>query len=889
MCKTHFVRATVLALACSLSIAAFAQTGTRTQIDIPPGDLIGALRTLTEQSGAEFVYREDQLAGLRTNGAKGALTAEQALSKLLQTSEFEVRRDSSGALMIIRKGPARGNRAGDDPASTSTAITTPREPKKAVTDFDTITVTGTNIRGVQNYSMPIITIGREQIERSGRFTLADVIADLPQNFNSISDRQGSLYQSDENNDLTMGFGAGANLRGLGVDSTLVLLNGHRMARAGNDSFVDLTMIPLSAVDRVEVLTDGASALYGADAVGGVINIITRKDLHGAETRLRYGTVTNGGRHERQATQMFGHSWDSGRAFFTYDAQRSTPLKAEDRFTDLNPTFSQAVLAPGADNRGMMLSVEQDLSERVSAHLETTHGKRLSKASYLTNYMGYVAVDADSRNTAVGGGVSVDLDRDWQLRIDGSGDRNVLDLAMWIGPTLDTLQHNYGNILTARVKALDVVADGPLMQVGGGQLRFAVGAGGRWEDLRRVYHNSDGSADDFLTSRRVSAGFAELTYPLFGAANRRTGLERLELSLAVRGERYSDFGSSVNPKLGLAWAPVESLNLRGSIGTSFKAPTLSQTAHGLQTYTYYDYYVDEGGPTDVMILLGSTAKLRPEKSRNWSVGFDYRPTRLAGLNLAVTYFTVNYKDRIGSPFPSGYSQDYVILDPTYQFLVARSPAAADVAAYLDEAGFTGCYDMANFAVCDARDAIPDVKYIVDTRTRNLAKVRQTGVDFLASYEWESAAGRWNLETSGMKMLRSTKQFAPGGDPLAQLNEVGYPVDFRFRSSLNFARNNWSTTIAARYTDSYKDSYYRYVGDFPRKPGVASSTTIDLSAQMDVARYLDLKWLREMELKLAATNVFDRKPPYVANYYGLNYDVANADPIGRFVSAQLRAAW
>ncbi|MGB5938978.1 MAG: TonB-dependent receptor [Rhodanobacter sp.] len=889
MCKTHFIRATALALACSWSIAAFAQTGTRKQIDIPSGDLIAALRTLTEQSGAEFIYREDQLAGLRTNGARGALTAEQALSKLLQASGHEVRRDPSGVLMIVKKGANQGSRSGDNPAASSTSATAPGESKKTVLDLDTVTVTGSNIRGVPNLSVPIITIGREQIERSGRFTLADVIADLPQNFNSISDRQGTLYQSDENNYLTTGFGAGANLRGLGVDSTLVLLNGRRMARAGNDSFVDLTMIPLSAVDRVEVLTDGASALYGADAVGGVINIITRKDLHGAETRLRYGTVTDGGRYEQQATQMFGHSWDSGRAFFTYDAQRSTPLKAADRFTDINPMFSDAVLVPGADNRGMMLSVEQDLSERVSTHLEATHGKRLSKASYRSSFLGYSVARADSRNTAAGGGISIDLDRDWQLRIDGSGDRNVLDLTMWIGPTLDTLQHNYDNILTARIKALDVVADGPLMQVGGGQVRFAAGAGGRWEDLRRVYHNSDGSADDFLTRRRVSAGFAELTVPLFGAANRRPGLERLELSLAARGERYSDFGSSINPKLGVAWAPLESLNLRGSIGTSFKAPTLSQTAHGLRTFTYYDYFVDESGSTNVMILLGSTAKLRPEKSRNWSVGFDYRPTGLSGLNLSVTYFNVNYRDRIGSPFPSGYSQDYVILDPTYQFLVARSPAAADVAAYLDEASFSGCYDMANFAECDARDAIPDVKYIVDTRTRNLAKVRQAGVDFLASYEWESAAGRWNLETSGMKMLRSTKQFAPGGEPLVQLNEVGYPVDLRFRSSLNFARKNWSATVAARYTDSYKDSYYRYVGDFPRKPGVASSTTIDLSVQTDIARYLGWQWLREMELKLAATNVFDRKPPYVATYYGLNYDVANADPVGRFVSAQLRAAW
>jgi outer membrane receptor protein involved in Fe transport len=565
------------------------------------------------------------------------------------------------------------------------------------------------------------------------------------------------------------------------------------------------------------------------------------------------------------------------------------LLAADRFDELDSTYSDVVLVPGSDTRGVMFSLEQDLSERVSAHLELTQGERASKAGYHSSFLGFSNIEAESRNTAAGAGVSIDLGQDWQLRIDGSGDRNVLDLTNWLGPTPDTLQHNYDNILTAEVKTLDLIADGPLMQAGGGQVRFAVGASGRWEDLRRVYHNSDGSSDDFLTSREVSAGFAELTIPFFGAANRRPGLERLELSLAARGERYSDFGSSFDPKLGLAWSPVKSLNLRGSIGTSFKAPTLSQTSDGLQTYTYYDYYVDQNGPTDVMILLGSAAELRPEESRNWSVGFDYRPAGLEGLSFSATYFSVDYKDRIGSPFPRGYSQTHVILDPVYEFLVARSPGVSDVIAYLDESTFAGCYDMAASMPCDAYAAAPDVLYIVDTRTRNLAEVRQRGVDFSASYQWENTAGQWSLDAAGMKMLRSTKQFAPGGGRIVQLNQVGYPVDFRFRSSLTWARESWSATIAANYTDSYKDSYYRFVGDSPVKPEVASSTTVDISAQQDLSRLLGWKRLRELELKIVANNVFDRMPPYVANYYGLTYDVANADAMGRYLGAQLRAAW
>src|SRR5690606_8799208 len=99
-----------------------------------------------------------------------------------------------------------------------------------------VVVTGSYIRGDQNQSTPLIVIDREQIDRSGHSTVADVIASLPQNVATVSDRQGTLNASNENNFIVNGFGAAANLRGLGVDSTLVLVNGRRAARSGNDSF-----------------------------------------------------------------------------------------------------------------------------------------------------------------------------------------------------------------------------------------------------------------------------------------------------------------------------------------------------------------------------------------------------------------------------------------------------------------------------------------------------------------------------------------------------------------------------------------------------------------------------------------------------------------------------
>jgi outer membrane cobalamin receptor len=97
-----------------------------------------------------------------------------------------------------------------------------------------------------------------------------------------------------------------NLRGLGADATLVLINGRRMAGAGlMGDFADVSMIPVSAVARIEVLTDGASALYGSDAVGGVVNIVMRDRYDGAETRARLGGSTRGDLGQYQLAQTLG--------------------------------------------------------------------------------------------------------------------------------------------------------------------------------------------------------------------------------------------------------------------------------------------------------------------------------------------------------------------------------------------------------------------------------------------------------------------------------------------------------------------------------------------------------------------------------------------------------
>lgn len=122
-----------------------------------------------------------------------------------------------------------------------------------------------------------------------------------------------------------------NLRGLGADATLVLVNGRRMAGSGlRGDFADVSALPTAAVERVDVLLDGASALYGSDAVGGVVNVILRRDFDGAETRARVGVASGDAARETQLAQTLGKTWDTGHVLVSYEYYQRDALAAAKR-------------------------------------------------------------------------------------------------------------------------------------------------------------------------------------------------------------------------------------------------------------------------------------------------------------------------------------------------------------------------------------------------------------------------------------------------------------------------------------------------------------------------------------------------------------------------------
>ena len=162
-----------------------------------------------------------------------------------------------------------------------------------------VVVTGSRIKreNIEAAALPVTVITSEQIEESGDTSVADFVRDLPFNsFGSARQRSGSSAQSF----------AGVSLRGLGEGRTLILIDGRRAPVAPNvGNAQDLNSIPLAAVERIEIITTGASAIYGSDAIGGVMNIITRKDFNGVQIAVGASDPERAGGATEEGSLIFG--------------------------------------------------------------------------------------------------------------------------------------------------------------------------------------------------------------------------------------------------------------------------------------------------------------------------------------------------------------------------------------------------------------------------------------------------------------------------------------------------------------------------------------------------------------------------------------------------------
>lgn len=307
--------------------------------DIPAQPLGEALRRYSELSGRDIVAASKLVEGRRSSAVRGRFTPDMALSRLLAGSGLAV--ELVDGAWVVRLG-------NDDAAPDGS------------TDFaanDAIIVTGTRIRGSEPVGSPVITVDREMLDRSGRATLADFIQTIPQNFSGGPTEAVTGSSARGNAGTNLGFGSGINLRGLGSGSTLTLFDNSRPALGGGaGAFTDLSLVPSAVIERIEILTDGASAIYGSDAIAGVVNIRFRNRFEGLETRLRAGTA-DGDYGEYQASQIAGIGWHGGRLVLAAEYHKRGNLASSSRdfaTEDLRP-FGGPDLRSNFNNPGSIVA------------------------------------------------------------------------------------------------------------------------------------------------------------------------------------------------------------------------------------------------------------------------------------------------------------------------------------------------------------------------------------------------------------------------------------------------------------------------------------------------------------------------------------------------------
>ncbi|MGY1411010.1 MULTISPECIES: TonB-dependent receptor domain-containing protein [unclassified Luteimonas] len=856
--------------------------------------------------------------------------------------------------------------AGDDPVS-----------------LDTVSVTGSRIRGAETVGSHVIGFDREQIEMSSSVTTTDILREIPQVINLGTDES---HKGSQNAQLNSTNASGINLRGIGGSTTLPLINGRRVVPSGTQGqYMDPSIIPTLALERIEVLADGASALYGSDAIAGVVNLITREQFEGHETRIRYGA--GDGLDRFQFGHVSGFSWDSGNVMVAFEHTERSELEASDRSfyrQDLTPfggmdyranqcnpgtlvvggqtyalppgngvgidpaslvagtgtgtgnlcdSLESAWLLPRQERHSIYIKASQDLGERLRLRVENLYSKREFKqvsggrtasialrntnpyfispvpgaSSVSVNYMmpaeefGLAQSQGQARVRQWTVGLDAQLWGDWNgafnyvygNSLDVNDARNIVNAAnlavatSTTDPSLalnpfgsganspqsvyDFLRGSTYQPPSSTMRMFEAQADGSLFEMWGGNARIAVGVEHREDELYTATLTfRPGSPEELreaTVGRDVSSAYAEAYLPFVGAQNERAGIHRLDLSLAMRYDRYSDFGSTTNPKVGITYAPTRAVALRATYGESFRAPSLSEL-DASNNVLYQRTRIDPTAPSGQslgVILAGGNPGLGPEMAKTWTAGIDWKPESIPGLFLNATYWSVDYSGQVVDLFTVN---DVLIREPVYADHIIRNPTLDQVNSLMAAYRLSGAINPAT------------TEFILDARRQNLAITRASGIDLSAGHVFELGRGNLRLNANATYYNEYETLVAAGADATDVLNTINYPVDLSFRGNIGWFDQNWNTRLSFTHIGGYRNT------TSSRQDKVGSWSTADfyLGYQFDYGK----GWVTDgLTLSLDVQNLLDRSPNFVDTPGG--YDGEKASALGRIFTIGVAKNW
>jgi iron complex outermembrane recepter protein len=878
-------------------------------------------------------------------------------------------------------------------------------PALAQQQLDRVEVTGSSIKRIQSEgSLPVQTLTREDIQRSGATSVVDLLQNLPA-------VQGSVGQPASVGGETFGF-AGVSLRALGEQRTLVLLNGKRMTQFGGQSFtgfaaaVDLNSIPIAAIERVEILTDGASAIYGTDAIAGVVNFITRKNSSEGDVSIGFSRPSGGAKETRiSATKGFGDLDKDGFNFLiSASADRRTKLNSTQRdfaksalvkFSEngksyqinsgspspipanvtiagelISPFFvengfcppntfkfgaracyfdyvTQLEIYPEQDRKNLFLQGALKLGDSARLTTEFLYGNN-QQTSRIAPVPGSIPVAVGSLPPSVRTlpGVPATGNVTARYRVFDLGKRtneNQSDLYHF-ATTLDGAAFGFdysASFVHSENKAETSIKGYPEQDaffaltrsglinpfVGPGQ-QSAAGLAAAQATLRDGYYNG-GKASLDMISARVSRDLAELSGgPLslgaggnfqveknnnapsdlaqgisgvrfgdqaavvpYSARRKAAGMfaemvapvaKTIELSGALRYDKYQGVGDTTNGKLSARWTPVPQFLVRGSVGTGFRAPTVPQVQAPEQqfgvTSNQYDCSTNpalqavaagvggvcrpDGDQYDV--FAGGNRQLKPEKSKQASIGMRFEPT--AAISLGVDYWGVGIKDSISQLPESEFFDRPALYASKFRTLL---------------------------------DAASGLNYLaIYQGNENLGNAYNTGLDFDVTGRATTDLGRLTSQLTATYMLRNQYQLVKNGEYFSSLGRYGEDttVTFRFQGRLANTlqvSDAWSHTLAFNFKSGYADSVV--TAEVLNAAGVPTGVEEDVVRQ--VARYYTFDWQTNWKIAKTFTvqagilNLFNSNPPFSIVTGGLNkgqmrgYDDRYYDPRGRTFYANM----
>ena len=732
----------------------------------------------------------------------------------------------------------------------------------------TIVVTGTRIRGARVIG-EVVSVDRESIVEAGQIDLGEAIRSLPQNFSGGQNpgvgSGAGLANSNVNSTSS------ANLRGLGPDATLTLLNGHRLPYDSAFAGVDISAIPLAAVERIEVVPDSASALYGSDAVAGVVNVLLRRDFEGVVTSGQVGASTSGGNFRQQADIIGGTRWSGGSAFIAYDFANNSAINAADRSyaASLDP---DTTLYPAQRRHAITVSGHHVFASGVEIALDALYSNRRSTqvaASPTLRSEGEPTVESYTFAPSV----KFDLWSGWRASVVGVFGRDRTNYRTAFtrpGMPVSVTEGCFCN----EMYSLEAGAEGPLLALPGGDVRLAVGAGLRSNRLDFTRVSGGNVVQAFNEVQRARSAYGELFVPIVSSANAKAGIEELSLSAAARYEDYPGLDQLTTPRLGLVYAPVAGLRLRATWARSFKAPTLYQRFIPYQTILL-PAAAFGAGPGTVLYTSGGNPDVTSERARSWTAGFDVSPPALPELTMSATWYDIRYKDRLVSPIAGSIAAAFQ--DPGFADLIDFSPEPGRldglIAGSLNglENFSGGPYDPAS------------VVAFVDNRNINVAVWAIEGID--ARLAWNQSFGKdrsWGLELSG-SWLDSKQQLTPDLPEVQLAGVVFNPPRYRGRALGRLTAGDITARVTANYIGALVDR--RFAAEQRIEPGLS----FDLGVSYDIIKGDG----RDPGLSIALNiqNLFDDEPPLIGQTGPTDtpYDSTNYSPIGRFVSFGIRRQW